>query len=61
MDDFNLHVYENVFSIYFDKIQLINEEKYQRYFEVSNNYNLQIKEMEFLLSGIINFSYIIYR
>jgi hypothetical protein len=52
--DYNTYFEENVFGKFAEQTKKLNDEKFERYLDVTNKFNKQIFEMEFLLksSGI---------
>jgi len=50
LSDFNSYFSDNIFNQYTERIEKLFDLKYKKYLEVSNYYNNQIKEMEFLLT-----------
>lgn len=51
MNEFNYYFYDHIFQKFTDNIQRLMDEKYTKYIEICKQYNSQIKEMEFLMSG----------
>jgi hypothetical protein len=49
--EFNFYFFEEVFQQVAEEIEKVLEEKQEKSLEISKNYNGQIKEMEFLLTG----------
>jgi hypothetical protein len=54
VNEFNFYFYEYVFQRFAEQIQRLMDEKYQKYVEISKNYQSQIKEMEFIVNGGIH-------
>jgi hypothetical protein len=58
VDEFNFFFYEHVYKRFTEHIQKLMDEKYIKYTEISRNYQGQIKEMEFLITGGNIFKYL---
>ncbi len=51
VNEFNYYFYDQIFQKFTDNIQKLMDEKYAKYIQICKQYNSQIKEMEFLMSG----------
>jgi hypothetical protein len=51
VNEYNVYFYQHLFQRFIEHIHKLVEEKYTKYTEVLNNYQGQIKEMEFIING----------
>jgi hypothetical protein len=51
VNEYNVYFYQHLFQRFTEHIHKLVEEKYSKYIEVLNNYQGQIKEMEFIING----------